>query len=82
MPHYSVAEAKNRLPFLLKAAASGEEVVITRRGEPVATINPVVAPRVPVAVALERLRVFRESMPQTGVDWVDAVREMRDEERF
>jgi prevent-host-death family protein len=36
----SVAEAKNRLPELIRAAEKGEQVVITRHGKPVAQISP------------------------------------------
>ena len=36
----SVAEAKNRLPELIRAVESGELVVITRHGKPVAQIGP------------------------------------------
>ena len=36
----SIAEAKNRLPELIRAVESGEKVVITRHGKPVAQITP------------------------------------------
>jgi len=36
----SIAEAKNRLPELIRAVEDGEEVVITRHGKPVAQIAP------------------------------------------
>ena len=39
----SVAEAKNRLPELIRAMEDGEQVIITRHGKPVAQIVP--APR-------------------------------------
>jgi antitoxin (DNA-binding transcriptional repressor) of toxin-antitoxin stability system len=43
---YSVSEAKNRLPELLKAFEEGEEVVITRHGKPIAQLSvPVVRER-------------------------------------
>jgi len=35
----SIAEAKNRLPELIRAVENGEEVVITRHGKPVAQIS-------------------------------------------
>jgi len=35
----SIAEAKNRLPELIRAVERGEEVVITRHGKPVAQIS-------------------------------------------
>lgn len=41
----SIAEAKNRLPELIRAVEDGEEVVITRHGKPVAQIAPPPAER-------------------------------------
>jgi prevent-host-death family protein len=35
----SVAEAKNRLPELIRAVENGESVIITRHGKPVAQIS-------------------------------------------
>ena len=37
---FTTAEAKNRLPELIRAAERGEQVVITRHGRPVAQIAP------------------------------------------
>lgn len=36
----SVAEAKNRLPALIRAMEDGETVIITRHGRPVAWLAP------------------------------------------
>jgi prevent-host-death family protein len=36
----SMADAKNRLPELVRAVEGGEQVVITRHGKPVAQIAP------------------------------------------
>ena len=36
----SIAEAKNRLPELIRAVEDGERVVITRHGKPVAQLTP------------------------------------------
>lgn len=36
----SIAEAKNRLPELIRAVEEGEKVIITRHGKPVAQIAP------------------------------------------
>jgi len=36
----SIAEAKNRLTELIRAAETGETVVITRHGKPVAQLAP------------------------------------------
>ncbi len=35
----STAEAKNRLPQLIRAVEAGEQVIITRHGKPVAQLN-------------------------------------------
>lgn len=36
----STAEAKNRLPELIRAVEGGERVIITRHGQPVAELGP------------------------------------------
>ena len=36
----STAEAKNRLTELIRVAESGEQIVITRHGQPVAQLGP------------------------------------------
>jgi prevent-host-death family protein len=36
----SIADAKNRLPQLIRAVEDGERVVITRHGKPVAQLAP------------------------------------------
>ena len=50
----SVAEAKNRLPELIRAMEHGEEVVITRHGKPVAQIAPPPADRRPIRLGAMR----------------------------
>jgi prevent-host-death family protein len=40
----SIAEAKNRLPELIRAVEGGERVVITRHGKPVAQLAPAPGP--------------------------------------
>ena len=44
----SIAEAKNRLPELIRAVEGGEKIVITRHGKPVAQLAPPPAERRPV----------------------------------
>ena len=41
---FSVAEAKNRLPELIKAAEHGETITVCRRGVPVVDIVPAKKP--------------------------------------
>ncbi len=65
-----VFEAKTRLSELIERAERGEEVVITRRGRPVARIAPL-GRRVERA-ALERLfaenAAIRRSLPPASLD--------------
>ena len=44
----SIAEAKNRLPELIRAMEAGEKIVITRHGKPVAQLAPPPMDRRPV----------------------------------
>lgn len=62
-----VLEAKNRLSELLEAAQRGEEVVITKRGEPVATLNAIRKRLSPdeAAALMKRVRERREKMEFT-----------------
>ncbi len=72
----TVAEAKAHLSELLARVESGEELVITRRGRPVAHLSPIrPAKRPPDWLAI---RAFRESLPAMETSVTDLVREMRD----
>lgn len=42
---YSVAEAKARFSELLKKAARGEEILVTKHGKPYVKLSPDVPPR-------------------------------------
>jgi len=45
MSRYSLADARENLPRLIEESLLGEEVIITRHGEPVAEIRPLVQSR-------------------------------------
>ena len=53
----SIAEAKNRLSQLVRAAESGESVVITRHGRPVVQLLPAPARRRKVRLGGMRGRI-------------------------
>ncbi|WP_411288352.1 type II toxin-antitoxin system Phd/YefM family antitoxin [Phenylobacterium sp.] len=76
-----VLEAKNRLSELLEAAGRGEEVIITKRGEPVATLNPIRRRLTPEAAEalMTRVRERREKLGFTTT-W-DELKKDRDEGR-
>ncbi len=73
----TLAEAKTHLSHLLDQVAAGEEVVITRRGHPVAKISPIVAGKQPV----RSLAAFRQTMPPRTGSSADLIRRMRDDDR-
>jgi len=80
MSSYSVAEAKNNLPKLLDRMLAGEVVTITRRGVPVARLEPAqeVEPTLgPMDMDwLKRVRIKSEA----EMDSVTLLRRMRNEE--
>ena len=70
-------EAKTHLAALIDRAAAGEEVIITRRGKPVARLVAMEPPGDAGArEAVARLRAMRRPTPG-GLDW----KELRDEGR-
>ena len=77
MTEVRVAEAKARLSELLDRVERGEEVVITRRGKPVARVSGVARKLEPIDFAA--IRELRESMPFQEVPSVDLIRQMRDD---
>jgi len=73
----SLAQAKAQLSALLDKVEAGEEVVVTRHGQAVARILPVVRAKEPIP--LEELRAFRATMPAWSRSSAELLREMRDE---
>ena len=78
MQTINVRETREKLAQLLDAVASGEEVVIIRNGEPAAKLT---APT-PGRVQFPDRHELRESLPPCHERASDAVRSMRDEERY
>lgn len=71
-------DAKTHLSSLLNKVAQGEEVLITRRGIPVARLVPAQeADRSRVAKAIQRLWSLREGVELRGLSW----KELRDQGR-
>ena len=76
----SLVHAKAHLSELLDKVESGEEVVITRHGKPVAHIRQAAPPKEPLP--LDKLAAFRARIPHWGKDSATLLRQMRDAERF
>lgn len=74
----SLVEAKTQLSKLLDKVESGETVVITRHGKPVANMTAAAQPKKPIP--FEELAKFRARMPRLRKSSAALIREMRDDE--
>ena len=74
MRQVTVAEAKAHLSSLLDAVESGQTVVITRRGKPIAEL----VPRQAVRDLLPQLQALRDSLPHQSSSGVETMRALRD----
>jgi prevent-host-death family protein len=71
----SLAQAKAHLSELLDKVETGEDVVITRHGRPVARLSAAAPPKLP----LRPLSAFRAKMPRWRRSSAALLREARDE---
>ena len=63
-------DAKTHLSSLLDQVMRGEEVLITRRGTPVARLIPAErGRRASATLAVEKLRAIRRDVRLDGLDW-------------
>ena len=74
----SIKEAREHFRTMLEQVASGEEVIITRRGKAVARILPPLSGR----PAVPDLSAFRESLEIQGESLRTALQRNREEERY
>ncbi|HLF31913.1 MAG TPA: type II toxin-antitoxin system prevent-host-death family antitoxin [Xanthomonadales bacterium] len=74
----SLAKAKAHLSELLNTVESGEEVIITRHGRPVARVLP--ASPVKQMLPLQRLAELRQQVPARQGSSAELLRELRDAE--
>ncbi|MBS4096576.1 MAG: type II toxin-antitoxin system prevent-host-death family antitoxin [Sulfuricella sp.] len=77
MHSVSVAEAKAHLSELLNQVEAGEELVITRRGQPVARLKAIEPP--PKSIDFEEMDRLRASLPMSQVSSAELIRQIRDE---
>lgn len=74
----NVRETREKLANLLDAVAAGEEVVILRHGKPVARLTGAL----PEKIQFPNRSELRASLPPVRESAAQAVRELRDEERY
>jgi prevent-host-death family protein len=81
MATYSIAEAKDQLSKLVREAADGQEVAITRHGKVVAFVRAAVERprRQPPHDLVAQIMARAGKRPRLGEPAVDIVRRMRDE---
>lgn len=63
MGAYTVAEVKAHLSAILEAVAGGEEVVVTKRGKPVARILP--EKQNPTTIDWTKIDAFRDTLQKS-----------------
>lgn len=76
----NLAHAKAHLSELLDRVEKGEEIVITRRGKPVARLSPEQRKRKPIDAA--ELKALTDGMPHQDVSAGEFIRQMRDSDRY
>jgi prevent-host-death family protein len=75
MSAINLAEAKAHLSELVSKAENGEETIIMRRGEAVAKLVPITAPK----KAFRSRAEFRSTLRKAKKPSVDLIRQLRDE---
>jgi prevent-host-death family protein len=73
----SVAQAKAQFSEIISTVEKGGEIVITRRGQPVAKLSPMRTAREPIDFAT--MDALRARQPMSKVTSVELIRKMRDE---
>ncbi|KPQ01660.1 type II toxin-antitoxin system Phd/YefM family antitoxin [Marinobacter sp. HL-58] len=78
MQTINVRETREKLSNLLDAVAAGEEIVILRHGKPAARLTAAYPEKIQF---LDRSEL-RASLPPSNESSAQAVRELRDDERY
>lgn len=71
----SVAEIKSHLSEILNQVLAGEEVIVTRRGEPIIRIEAIKKP----LKSIPSLEKFRAGLPRMKISSTEILRQLRDD---
>lgn len=74
----TASEARRQLPKLLAAVEAGEEIIITRRGRPVARLTSVAVGMSPFPDRSD----LRNSVPPMESSAAKTIRELREDSRY
>jgi prevent-host-death family protein len=77
MIQINVREAKARLSEYLSQVEQGEEIIVLRRGHPVAVLKPVEKP-----APLPKMDAFRRKIRVKGASASETLIKMREESRY
>ena len=83
MSKHSIAEARNRFSELIARAEKGEEVIITRHGQPIVRLAAVAEQPAPKGMSEETVEwLIANRVPRTGnrENSVTVIRHLRDED--
>ena len=78
MNSVSIREARQSMSLLLERVQSGEEIVILRRGQPVACLVPLI----PAHAPFRSRASLRDELPPMRQSASTTVRQLRESERF
>jgi len=78
MQEINIKEARSRFTAIVESAAKGEDIIITRRGKPIARLTRINDKPMPLA----RLKEFRTRIGVKGIPLSDTVVRLREEERY
>ena len=77
MDTVTVAQAKAHLSRVIDRVQAGSEITITRRGRPVATLQPVIKAK--RAIDLTRIDAVRRQLPAAKRSALETIRAVRNE---
>jgi prevent-host-death family protein len=78
MQEINIKEARSRFTAILESATKGEDIIITRRGKPIARLTRINEKSIP----LGSLKEFRAKIDVKDTPLSDTVVRLREEERY
>jgi len=79
MQSVTVQQARKDMSRLLDAVIGGDEIVITRRNKPVASLSAIDNNNHGETIQFPDRTAFRKHLPEAGISSMQLVRQMRDE---
>lgn len=77
MENIGIFEAKTNLSSLLVRVAAGEEIIISKRGVPIAILSPFKPIKPDKYTAIEAIKIFRKGRSLEGISAKELINEGR-----